>query len=52
MKPQARGDERRRQLVMADEVADWGSGSAAAGPTLRAEVSRAVYDAWGGGGPG
>jgi beta-lactamase class A len=38
--------------VMADEVADWGNGSAAAGPSLRAEVSRAVYDAWGGGGPG
>lgn len=33
--------------VMADEVADWGNGAAAAGPTLRAEVSRAVFDAWG-----
>jgi beta-lactamase class A len=32
--------------VMADEVADWGNGSAASGPTLRAEVSRAVYEAW------
>lgn len=32
--------------VMADEVADWGNGSAAAGPTLRAEVARAVHDAW------
>jgi len=32
--------------VMADEVADWGSGSAAAGPTLRADVSRIVYDTW------
>ncbi len=39
-----------RLAVMADEVADWGNGSAAAGPTLRAEVSRAVFDAWGAGG--
>jgi len=33
--------------VMADHVADWGNGSASAGPTLRAQVSRAVFDAWG-----
>lgn len=33
--------------VMADQVADWGNGSAAAGPTLRAEVSRTVFEAWG-----
>jgi len=33
--------------VMADELTDWGSGSAAAGPTLRADVSRTVFDAWG-----
>jgi len=33
--------------VMAQDVADWGSGSAAAGPTLRAEVSRAVFGAVG-----
>lgn len=32
--------------VMADEVADWGNGSTATGPTLRADVSRAVYDRW------
>jgi len=33
--------------VMAEDVADWGNGAAAAGPTLRAEVSRLVYEAWG-----
>ncbi|MDQ3293728.1 MAG: class A beta-lactamase-related serine hydrolase, partial [Actinomycetota bacterium] len=33
--------------VMADDVADWGNGASAAGPTLRAAVSRAVFDAWG-----
>lgn len=33
--------------VMADQLADWGNGSAAAGPTLRAEVARAVFDTWG-----
>lgn len=33
--------------VMADDVSDWGNGPAAAGPTLRAEVSRAVFDQWG-----
>ena len=32
--------------VMADEVTDWGSGSAAAGPTLRAQVSRVVFETW------
>lgn len=32
--------------VMAEELADWGNSSACAGPTLRAEVSRAVYEAW------
>jgi beta-lactamase class A len=35
--------------VMADEVRDRRSGSTGAGPTLRAEVSRIVFDAWGGG---
>lgn len=34
--------------VMAEDLADWGNGSTAAGPTLRANVSRALYDAWGG----
>lgn len=34
--------------VMARDLADWGNGSTAAGPTLRAEVSRIVYDLWGG----
>lgn len=38
--------------VMADEVADWGNGPAAAGPTLRAEVARAVFDRWGRGSGG
>jgi 2-iminobutanoate/2-iminopropanoate deaminase len=32
--------------VMADEVRDRRSGSTGAGPTLRAEVSRIVFDAW------
>jgi len=32
--------------VMAEDLADWGSGSANAGPTLRAEAAKAVYDAW------
>lgn len=32
--------------VMAEGLADWGNGSPAAGPSLRAEISRAVYDLW------
>ena len=32
--------------VMADHVEDWRNGSPGAGPTLRAEVARAVYEAW------
>jgi hypothetical protein len=32
--------------VMADQLADWGNGAAAAGPTLRAEVARAVFETW------
>lgn len=35
-------------VVMADGVKDWGNGAAAAGPTLRARVSKAVFDAWNG----
>jgi beta-lactamase class A len=33
--------------VMADDVRDWSNGSTGAGPTLRAEVSRVLFDAWG-----
>ena len=33
--------------VMARDLADLGARSSAAGPTLRAEVSRALFDAWG-----
>jgi len=33
--------------VMARDLRDRGNGSAAAGPTLRAQVSKVVYDAWG-----
>ncbi len=33
--------------VMARDLADRGARSSAAGPTLRAEVSRALFDAWG-----
>ena len=36
--------------VMADEVRDRRNGSAGAGPTLRAEVSEVVDDAWQAGG--
>ena len=32
--------------VMADELADWGNASHNTGPTLRAEVSRYVFDRW------
>jgi beta-lactamase class A len=32
--------------VMADDLADWGNGAASAGPTLRAEVSRLIFDRW------
>lgn len=32
--------------VMADELGDWRNGCAGAGSTLRAEVSRAVFDRW------
>lgn len=32
--------------VMAEDLDDWGSGSASAGPTLRAEAAKVVYDAW------
>ena len=32
--------------VMVKDLADWGNGSANAGPTLRAAVSKAVFDAW------
>lgn len=41
------GTHRWVLAVMARDLADWGNGSAAAGPTLRAEVSRAVHRAWG-----
>lgn len=32
--------------VMAKELTDWGNGSTSVGPTLRAQVSKALYDAW------
>ena len=32
--------------VMARDLADWGNGSTNAGPTLRAQVSKALFDAW------
>jgi hypothetical protein len=34
--------------VMTKDVADGGNGSAANGPTLRAEISRLVFEAWSG----
>ena len=40
------GDHAWVLSVMARDLSDWGNGSTAAGPTLRAEVSRTVYDTW------
>lgn len=41
------GDATWVLAVMARRLRDRGNGSSAAGPTLRARVSKAVYDAWG-----
>lgn len=40
------GTHRWVLAVMARDLKDWGNGSTAAGPTLRAEVSRLVHRAW------
>jgi len=40
------GSARWVLAVMARDLTDWGNGSTAAGPTLRAEVARAVFDRW------